>query len=219
MGKAKKGRAGCGCLLFVLVSCMVLAGVLVHPFSLRLMAGRFRYEDKSVPCDAVFVPRFAEDKNGEVYNGAFREYWAGNARAIWVEDDRVFGFTMKDIVGRMAKERGIKDDAIHALNVEGDDDVARAARVRSALARQGIKRVIVVVPGYASKRYHLLYGSSQEGNSLLFLVKPVDVSYFRTDKWWSDDVSRALVGREFCRIGSMYVKRFGHGKREDTPSP
>ena len=121
MGKAGKGRAGCGCLIFVLVACMILAGVLVHPFSLRIMAGRFRHEDKVVPCDAIFVPRIPEDKNGEVYAEAFREYWAGDGKAIWVEDDRLFGLGMKDIVGRMAKERGIKEGAVQPLTVEGDD--------------------------------------------------------------------------------------------------
>ncbi len=136
MGKAGKGKAGCGCLIFALVACMVLAGALVHPFSLRIMAGRFRHEDKVVPCDAIFVPRIPEDKNGEVYTEAFREYWAGDGKAIWVEDDRLFGLGMKDIVGRMARERGIKEDAVHALSVEGDD-AAKARAVRAALQEAG----------------------------------------------------------------------------------
>lgn len=119
MGKTGKGKAGCGCLLFVLVLCMVAAGVMVHPFSLKVIAGRFRHEDKLVPCDAIYVPRFSEDKNGELYTEAFREYWAGNGKVIWVEDDRLFGLTMKDIVARMAKERGIKEGALRALDVGG----------------------------------------------------------------------------------------------------
>ena len=49
MGKSEKGKAGCGCLLFVLVVCMVVAGALVHPFSLKIMAGRLHYEDRMVP--------------------------------------------------------------------------------------------------------------------------------------------------------------------------
>jgi hypothetical protein len=217
--KARKGRAGCGCLLFVLVVCMVLSGVLVHPFSLKVMAGRLHYEDKVVPCDAVFVPRFPEDKNGEVYTGAFREYWAGNGKSIWIEDDRVFGFTMKDIVARMAKERGIREDAVHAIEVGGDDDAARAAFIRQALAKQGIRKVVVVVPAYASRRYHLLFGSS-EGKGALFLVRPVDVSYFKADRWWKDDASRGAMGREMSRVGSlMYAKHLGRGGKKGEGAP
>ena len=212
MVKAQKGRAGCGCLLFVLIVCMVLAGVLIHPFSLRVLAGRFQYADRAVPCDAIFVPRFMEDRNGEVYTEAFREYWAGNGKALWVEDDHVFGFTMKDIVGRMAKERGIREGTVHALEVEGDG-AAKAALVRRAFAKQGFKRVLLVVPDYASRRYHLLYGPTGSGDAVLFLVKPVDVSYFKVDKWWRTDLSRAMMGRELYRICLLYVDRFKYGRK------
>ncbi len=215
MGKAGKGRAGCGCLIFVLIACMILAGVLAHPFSLRIMAGRFRHEDKVVPCDAIFVPRIPEDKNGEVYIDAFREYWAGNGKAIWVEDDRLFGFSMKDIVGRMAKERGIKEGAVHAVAVEGDD-AAKAQAARAALLKQGIKKIVLVVPGYASKRYQLLYGSAKGDDPMLVLVEPVSVSYFKADKWWSDDLSRTLMAREFYRTGLFYIKRFKHDEKGDS---
>jgi hypothetical protein len=209
---AKKGRAGCGCLLFVLIVCMVLAGVLIHPFSLRLVAGGFRYADMVMPCDAIFVPRFTEDKNGEVYTEAFREYWAGNGKALWVEDDRIFGFTMKDIVERMAKKRGIKEGTVHALEVEGDD-VAKAGPVRQAFAKQGFKKILLVVPDYASRRYHLLYGPRESGDPMLFLVKPVGVSYFKADKWWRTDLSRAVMGRELYRICLLYVDRFKYGRK------
>ncbi len=215
MAKARKGMAGCGCLVFVLIACMVLAGVLVHPFSLRIMAGRFHHEDKVVPCDAIFVPRFVEDRNGEVYAEAFREYWAGNGKSIWVEDDRMFGFSMKDIVGRMAKERGIKGGAVHAVAVEGDD-AAKAQAARAELLRQGIKKIVLIVPGYASKRYQLLYSSARAEDPLLVLVKPVSMSYFKADKWWGDDLSRTLMGREFYRTGLFYIKRFRQNEKGDS---
>jgi hypothetical protein len=194
---------------------MILAGILVHPFSLKIMADRFRHEDKVVPCDAIFVPRFAEDKNGELYTEAFREYWAGNGKAIWVEDDRLFGFGMKDLVGRMAKERGIKEGAVHALTVAGDD-AAKGRQARAELLKQGIKKIVLVVPGYASKRYQLLYSPTKADDSMLVLVKPVSVSYFKTDKWWSDDLSRTLMGREFYRMGLFYITRFTHDEKGDS---
>ncbi len=219
MPKAKNGRAGCGCLIFVVVLCMILAGLLVHPFSLRIMAGRFRHEDRVVPCDAIFVPRFPEDKNGEIYAEAFREYWAGDGKAIWVEDDRVLGLSLKDLVARMAKERGIKEADIHGLTLVGDD-AAKAREARAALAGKGIKKVVLIAPGYASKRCQLLYGAD---NSMLVLVKPVSVSYFKSDKWWSDGPSRRLMEREFYQVGLYYAKLFKHdekgdsGKKQDNP--
>lgn len=217
MGTAQKGRIGCGCLLFVLVICVVLAGAFVHPFSLKLIGNRFHYADKTMAADVIFVPRFPEDKNGEVYAEAFREYWAGNGKSIWIEDDMVFGFTMKDIVTRMAKERGIKDGAIKALELSGDD-LAKAARAREALAKHGVRKAVLVVPEYASRRFHNLYGSEEPhpGNGVLFFIKPVDVSYFKADKWWRNDASRTMIVREIFRFGTLYLNRFKFGNRGDN---
>jgi hypothetical protein len=217
MGKSEKGRTGCGCLLFILIVCMVLAGALMHPFSLRLIAGRFRYADKVLPCDAIFVPRFEEDKSGEVYTEAFREYWAGHGKAIWIENDRVFGFTMQEIVEKMAKARGIEENAVRALDVEGEDAV-KAGKVKEMLARHGMRRVLIVVPEYASRRFHLLYGSeaSESGKGSFFLVKPVDVPYFKADKWWKSGVSRALMEHEVYEFGLYFVNHFRSGKKESS---
>jgi len=216
MKKAEKGRAGCGCLLFLLVVCMIVAAALIHPFSLRVLGGGFRYADKIVPCDAVFVPRFEEDRNGEIYVEAFREYWSGNGKAIWVENDRVLGLTMKEIVERMAKARGIKEGAIKAVGAEGHR-AGSAEYVKEVLARQGIRKVVLVVPEYASRRFHLLYGSEGSGTekSPLFLVKPVEVTYFKMDKWWKSDLSRSLMGHELYELGLLYVNRFWPASRQE----
>ena len=101
------------------------------------------------------------------------------------------------------------------LTVEGDD-AAKAQAARAALLKQGIKKIVLVVPGYASKRYQLLYGSAKADDSMLVLVKPVSVSYFKADKWWSDDLSRTLMGREFYRTGLFYIKRFKHDEKGDS---
>lgn len=205
MGKSHKGRAGCGCLLFILIVCVVVAAAFLNPYSLRFMAGRFHYADKIEPCDAIFVPLFDEDKKGEVYTEAFREYWAGNGKTIWVENETVFGLTMQDIVTRMAAARGIKANVVKALSVEGEGG-QKAERIREMLARHGVKKVLVIVPEYASRRFHTLYGSGVgQGKTVTFLVKPVNVPYFKTDKWWKDDLSRRLVEREIYAVGSHYV--------------
>jgi hypothetical protein len=194
---------------------MVLTAALMHPVSLRLIAGRFRYADRVVPCDAIFVPRFEEDKNGEIYMEAFREFWAGNGKVVWIENDRVFGFTMKEIVETMAKSRGIKENAIKALDVEGDG-AAEPAKVKEMLARHGVRKVLIVVPAYASRRFHVLYGAenAETGKEGLFLVKPVDVPYFKADKWWKSDVSRALMEHEVYELGLHYMHHFRGEKKQ-----
>jgi hypothetical protein len=213
-GKSPKGRAGCGCLLFVLVACMVLAGALIHPLSLRTIAGRFVYSDKVVPCDAIFVPRFPEDRSGEIYAEAFKEYWSGNGKAIWIENDRLYGLTMKDIVEKMAKARGIKENVIRALETEGDG-AAQPEKVKEMLARHGVRKVLIVVPEYASRRFHRLYGSEEsERDRSLFLVRATNVSYFKVEKWWKNDVSRSLVEREMYELGLSWVNRFRGEKKE-----
>jgi hypothetical protein len=194
---------------------MVGAGVLVHPFTLKLVAGRFHYADRVVTADVIFVPRIEEDKNGEVYTEAFREYWAGNGKAILVEEDRVFGFTMKDVVGRMAKERGIKEEVVRNVQLEGDE-AAKAGKAKEIFAKQGIKKVLVVVPDYASRRFRLLYGSEKSEEKVVFLVRPVSVSYFKADKWWRTDISRNALLGELYKIVLLYVDRFKYGGKETT---
>ena len=53
-----KGKAGCGCLVGVLVIIMVIAGLGFHPVSLKYVTKYLRYEDVIATADAVFVPRF-----------------------------------------------------------------------------------------------------------------------------------------------------------------
>jgi hypothetical protein len=154
----------------------------------------------------IFVPRFTEDRNGEVYTEAFKEYWAGDGKAVWVEDDRVFGLALRDIVAKLARERGIKENVIRGIQLVGEDS-AKAEKLKAVCRAKGLKKVIIVVPDYASRRYHLLYDSGSAG-PVLFLVRPVVVSYFRTDRWWRSDVSRTLMGREIYAFAKTYAGRF-----------
>ncbi len=219
----REGKAGCGCLLFVLIACMVLAAVLVHPFSLRMLTGLLIYQDKVVPSDALLVPRFIEDKNGELYQEAFREFWAGNGKVVYVQDDQFLGISIAEIVGKMAKQRGIKEDIIKKLDFGSQDmngDKAVVSSVKERLAQLGVKRVILLVPEYASERFHLLYGSGGAQEKVIFLVKPVTVSYFKREKWWANEFSRAALQREIYALGSLCFTRFRYGQNnpEETGS-
>lgn len=207
----RKGKAGCGCLLFVVIVCMVLAALLVHPFSLRVLTGLLIYQDKIVPSDALLVPRFLEDKNGELYQEAFREFWAGNGRMIYVQDDQVLGMSVKEIVAKMAKQRGIKEDVVKKLDI-GSEDKAAVSKLTEELEQVGVKKAILLVPEYASKRFHLLYGSEGANEKVIFLVKPVTVSYFKREKWWANEFSRTALQREFYALGSFYFSRFKYGQ-------
>jgi hypothetical protein len=207
-----RGIAGCGCLVFLVIICIVGAGVLMHPFTLRLLGGQLSYSDTIVPGDIIFVPRFEEDKNGELYLDAFRDYWAGIGKSILIVDDKVLGVSVRDIVARMAKERGIREDAIRKVEAEGDG-AGLAFAVKKGLAALGAKKVVLLVPEYASRRFHLLYGSGSQNS--MFLIKAVNVSYFKKDKWWRDGQSRHLMVAEVYAIVSLYVDRFKRGEKED----
>ncbi len=191
-----KGKAGCGCLIGILVVVMILAGVLLHPVSLRFAGKSFRYEDKIVPADAIFVPRFPDDHDGELYVEAFREYFAGDGRVVYIENDKVLGTDIYDLVSGMAKSRGVKENVTKSL-FAGDLGDRRHAFFKEKFRGAGLKKVIIVVPEYASRRYHQVYDSSRDGGAVLYMVKPVKVSYFRADKWWRDDLSRSIMAREF----------------------
>ena len=207
-----KGIAGCGCLVFVLVVIMVLTGVLMHPFTLRLIGNQFRYEDKIFSSDAIFVPRFQDDKNGELYIEAFREYSAGNGKAIFVEDDRILGISIIEFIDKMASARNVKKDAIVKMEAS-DEGLTRADKIKERFARRGFKKVIVLVPEYASRRFHWLYDSSQDGKTV-YLVKPVSLSYFKRDRWWKDSGSRSLLAGEVYAMAAYYLRRFKYGEKE-----
>ena len=208
-----KGKVGCGCLIFILVVCMVGAGIFMHPFTLKFITNQFRYEDKIFQSDAIFVPRFSEDKSGELYIAAFREFRAGNSKEIWVEDDKLLGMNISEMVLKMAKERGIKEGVIKKIEIDGEGKI-KAGKAREYIEKTGAKKVIVVVPEYASRRFHLVFGSPKDDGKVLFLVKPVSVSYFKKDKWWKEPVSRDILLKELPLIGSYYFDKFKYGVKE-----
>lgn len=196
-----RGKTGCGCLLTILIIIMVIAGLGFHPVSLKSFTKFLRYEDPIVTADAVFVPRFPEDKNGELCGDAFREYFAGNGRVVYVEDDKTPGKNIAVVVSQMAKDRGIKENIVRTVN-PGDMDDNRPSVIKGKLKAAGLKKVIVVVPEYASRRYHIIYSRDTAG--ILYMIKPLKVSYFPSDRWWRDDLSRALMAREVYSLMTYY---------------
>lgn len=207
-----KGKVGCGCLIGILVVIMIVAGVSMHPVSLRFVGKSLRYEDKIVPADAIFVPRFAEDHNGELYVEAFREYFAGNGKVVYIENDKVLGTDIFDLVSRLAKSRGIKDNVTRPLSAGNMGD-RKTAFFKQKLKEAGLKKVIVVVPEYASRRYHNMYDPTRDGGAVLYMIKPAKVSYFSADKWWRDDLSRSLIARE---IYTSLLYHYSLLRKEET---
>jgi hypothetical protein len=210
-----KGKAGCGCLLFLLVICMVCVGIFIHPFTLKTIGGQLVYQDKVFPSDVLFVPRFPEDSSGELYAEAFREFWAGNGKTIWIEDDRILGMSILDIVAKMAKSRGVPEGTLKKLEVEGEG-TAKINGIEAAFSKMGAKRVIILVPEYASRRFHMIYGSLNDGSKVSYLIKPVNVSYFKKDRWWKESLSRGMLFREASYMVSYYIERFKYGEKEDS---
>ena len=212
-----KGKVGCGCLVFILVVFMVATGIFVHPFTLRTIADQLKYGDKIFPSDVIFVPRFFEDKNGELYTEAFREYWAGNGKAIWIEDDKILGMSILDILTKIARTRGISEGIMKRLETEGEG-TAKIKKIQETFARIGVKRVIVLVPDYASRRFHMFYSASKDGK-VSYLIKPVSVPYFQKERWWKEPISRSILLRELSYMASYYLERFKYGEKEDTKKP
>jgi hypothetical protein len=209
----RDGKVGCGCLIFVLICVLVGVGLSIHPISLRFLGGQLRYEDRISPSDVIFVPRFEEDRGGEAYVEAFREYWAENSRVIYVEEGKMFGASILEPVHRMARARGIKEAQVKKIEAEGEGS-RKAYKIKAQFAAMGVKKVIVLVPEYASRRYHLLYGDSGHEGKTVFLIKPVNVSYFKRDGWWKNGDSRLLFLDELFSVGSLSIEKF---KRGDSP--
>lgn len=203
-GKGKmndKGKAGCGCLVGILIIIMIVVGLGFHPLSLKSFARYLRYEEPVVTADAIFVPRFGEDKNGELYSDAFREYFAGNGRAIYVENHKMVGKDVGSILSEMARARGVKENVVRMVP-SGETHEERAPVAKEKLKAAGLKKVIVIVPEYASRPYHMMYSRNTGG--VVYMIKPLKVSYFRGDSWWRDDLSRALMAREVYHVLEQY---------------
>jgi hypothetical protein len=196
---------------------MVATGLFMHPLTLKFVARQFRYEDKIFPSNAIFVPRFQEDRGGELYIEAFRDYWAGNGKIIWVEDENILGISVIEIIRKMAKTRDVREDILRRLEVS-DSKGAGVEEIKEQFSRLGYKKVIILVPEYASRRFHLLYGFPGDGEGTIFLVKPVSVSYFKKETWWRDPVSRHALANEVYATGSFFARRFtgGETNKKDT---
>lgn len=214
---SNKGLAGCGCLVVILIIVMVLTGALIHPITLRFIGNQFRYEDKIFTSDAIFVPRFPDDKSGELYIEAFREYSAGNGKVILVEDDTILGTSIVELVHKMARARNVKDDAVRKVASHGDG-LLQAQKAKDLLEKQGLRKVIILVPEYASRRFHLMYGSSKTDGKTLYLIKPVHVTFFKNDRWWKESDSRGALTNEIFATGTYYFQRFKHGEKEKNDS-
>ena len=202
-----KGKSGCGCFLFILVVCMVLVGALMHPFTLKLIAKQMRHEDKIIPADIIFVHRFVEDKSGELYTDAFREYWAGNGKVIYVEEDKIFGVSIESLITKLAETKGIKEDVVKAIDAEGEG-ITKLNEINEKFLTIGCKKVVVLVPEYASKRYRHLYDSLGGDGKILYMIKPVEMAYFKKDKWWKDTTSRLAMFKEIYERGTYYWFNF-----------
>ena len=195
----------------VLVIFLVTVAAFMHPFTLRLLADRLVYKDPIVTSDAILVPYFPEDRNGELFMDAFREFWAGNGKFILVEEQRVFGLSLTELVRRLAEERGIKEPVVRKVEVETDgpgDPVTLKKKV-SALR---LKKVIVVVPDYASRRFHAAFEGPGEGEKTIYLIRPVAMSYFTRERWWRTAATRRIATSEIYGTLALYVGRLTGGK-------
>lgn len=211
--KPSAGRAGCGCLIMMLVVFLVIAALMMHPFSLRLLADRLIYKDAIVTSDAIVAPYFPEDKNGELFMDAFREFWAGNGKFILVEEQRVFGLSLTELVRSLAKERGIREPVIKKLDV-GFEAPANPLRLREKVAALRLKKVIVVVPDYASRRFHTAFNLSKDEKTI-YLIRPVSMSYFSKERWWRNAATRGIVASEIYDTLSLHTGRLASGKGKD----
>lgn len=208
--KAYTGRAGCGCLVIVLAVFLVIAGLSMHPFSLRLLGDRLIYRDPIVTSDAILVPCVPEDKNGELFMDAFREFWAGNGKFILIEEQRVFGLSLTELVQRLAKERGIKEPVVKKLDV-GFETSGDPVRLKQKVSALQLKKVIVIVPDYASRRFRVAFDSPQDGEKTLYLIRPVSMSYFSRERWWKNGATRGILASEVYKTLSLYLGRFTAG--------
>lgn len=202
------GKSGCGCLLFILIICMVLVGIFIHPLTLKFIAKQMWYSDKITRADIIFVHRFEEDKDGELYTAAFHEYKIGNGRAIYVEEDMTLGVSIEMLIAKMAAIRGIKESAVRALDAEGEG-IVKIKNINEKIQSMGYKKVIVIVPEYASKRFRRLYDSLGENGKVFYMIKPVEVTYFERNKWWKNRTARFALLKEIYEQG---VYRFSSPK-------
>jgi hypothetical protein len=208
-----RGRVGCGCLVFLLGIILVAIGLLAHPVSLRFAARQLRYEDKIFPSDALFVPRFAEDRQGETYIAAFKELKSGNGKLILIEDDTFLGAGILEPVQKMAKNHGVGSDLVKSIRA-GEEAPGSSRKPGDPFSDRQVRKVIVVVPEYASRVYHAALGARENDGGTIFLVRPVKVSYFNGESWWKDALSRNLVLREYSALGGVYIDRFTFGDKK-----
>lgn len=208
--KGEQGKVGCGCLFFSFLALLVALFLFLHPLTLRIVGKQLIYADKVHYSDVIFVPKFSEDTEGETYVAAFEELKKGSAKSIWIEDYEILRTSVVSILKKLAKERGIKEDLIKGVNLNGNEAEKRKT-LAELLKKERAKKTIVMVPEYASRRFHILYRSSENGEQVFFVV-PVKVRYFNSEKWWKESVSRDVVIKEYAAILSIFLDNFKYKK-------
>jgi hypothetical protein len=207
----QRGRIGCGCLTLIVIALIAVA-ISLHPATLRFVGKRFEYADKAVSAQAIVVPFFVEDRQGELHSEAIREFFSGSAKKIFVEDAPIFRTRIYKLFLLMAKERGVKERDTEAIETEGDL-AQRMLRIEAFLYKRGVRTALLLCPSYASLRLHVL---TKERERVRFFIRPCPVSYFEKQTWWKDPLSRSLLVKEASAICAHYLQRFKYGaKREE----
>lgn len=214
--RKEEGKVGCGCLFFLFLLFLVVFGILFHPKTLRFIGGQLIYRDKILFSDVLYVPRFSEDSDGELYLAAFEELKKGNGRWIWVEDYELLQTSVVNILRRLAKERGVKEDLIKGIRLNGKES-EKWKKLIELCKKERIRRVVVFVPEYSSRRYHIMLTGRSNGE-VVFLINPVKLAFFNQERWWKESKSREAILKEYVEIISLYSEKFKYGRQKESRS-
>ncbi|MDR7523572.1 MAG: YdcF family protein [Armatimonadota bacterium] len=150
------------------------------------------------PADVVIA--ISGDGTGERARAAARLVLKGYGRALIVSGPGSAARHMAEAAADegLARERILVED-------KADSTMENARFTADLMVRAGLRRAIVVTSAYHARRTAWAFRAEFAPRRLEARVWGIDNSYFTMERWWTRDVERTFVLREYAKLAAFLV--------------
>jgi uncharacterized SAM-binding protein YcdF (DUF218 family) len=184
-----------------IVATLALAAVLVvvMPSAILQAIGDFLVvRDPLTRADAVIA--ISGDGTGERARAAARLVLGGYGEWLIVSGPGSAARHMMEA----AVDEGLRRERI-LIEGRSESTLDNARHTAELMVRRGLRRAIVVTSTYHSRRTAWIFRSEFIPRRLDVRVMAVDNTYFNMNQWWTREVERTFVLREYTKLAGFLV--------------
>ncbi|MDR7519612.1 MAG: YdcF family protein [Armatimonadota bacterium] len=184
-------------LLFILAAASVVV-ITVPAVVLQAIGDYLVVREPLGPADVVVA--ISGDGIGERARAAARLVLKGYGRVLIVSGPGSAARHMAEAAADegLARERILIED-------KADSTLENARYTADLMLQGGLRRAIVVTSGYHARRTAWVFKSEFAPRRLEARVWGIDNSYFTMERWWTRDVERTFVLREYAKLAAFLV--------------